>query len=712
MELATEAGQLIERKEIDTALVALRDALALDPGCQEARRLHDATQRETRRRSVRPQIETLVRKSEDAIAARQFTDALQNLDLAQRLDPSDPDLQMRLERARSLHECSLAARASLTAAREELANQRLQEAHERVREALIADPGNPSAERLLEVVRDAIARAESESKYGEHLDIARHFFASNDFNRAIGVLSALCAARPDVDEARQLLAQAQQRQLASELETAAVARARKILSKGEFAEATELLEKLRADSPSNPEVLDLLEEATAGKLRSERIAQVVTRAALLREALDYPAALDALRGALTSYPESYELRAALRTAQDAQRRHESEQAARQAMFASMAEREPEETPTKILQPADLRPPPSIEPERTPAIVPRRRVLFAGIGAVSVLLFVIVFFRPNVRPNPVEQTHTAQPDIQAEPPRLAPVHSTREPAVTNPKVDHKVEVPIVSVGKENTALSAPSPTDLIVKSLNSANTVPPRAAPTEEKPPIKPPATAALPASTQTASLPTVQPAVTPPSSTPAPTPIVSAPRPVSTIPAAAEARDRGMHLVSLKSYDEAIGNFTEAIRLRPDYAAAYRDRGATYQNMYRFREAIEDYRKTLSIDPNYRDAGGLLKDAEYKLSIGLQQPDKYFRQPQTIDAPDARYTAEAIRAGATHGVVRLIFVVDAHGHADDFRVLESPGFHLDEEAIRAVGKCKFRPAEKNGSPVPYEVSLSVKFRRP
>ena len=56
------------------------------------------------------------------------------------------------------------------------------------------------------------------------------------------------------------------------------------------------------------------------------------------------------------------------------------------------------------------------------------------------------------------------------------------------------------------------------------------------------------------------------------------------------------------NYDPAIENFNEAIKLKPDFAAAYTGRGLVYRNKRNYDRAIEDHTKAIELNPNYADA--------------------------------------------------------------------------------------------------------------
>lgn len=73
------------------------------------------------------------------------------------------------------------------------------------------------------------------------------------------------------------------------------------------------------------------------------------------------------------------------------------------------------------------------------------------------------------------------------------------------------------------------------------------------------------------------------------------------------------------------------------------------------------------------------------------------------------YSVEARRA-KYQGVCILSLVVDAKGKPQDVRVVRALGMGLDEKAIEAVSQYRFKPAMKNGMPVPVKINIEVAFR--
>lgn len=58
----------------------------------------------------------------------------------------------------------------------------------------------------------------------------------------------------------------------------------------------------------------------------------------------------------------------------------------------------------------------------------------------------------------------------------------------------------------------------------------------------------------------------------------------------------------------------------------------------------------------------------------------------------------------------LYVEVDPNGRARNPRVVRSLGLGLDEKAIEAVQKWKFRPGYKDGQPVTVSATIEVNFR--
>ena len=84
--------------------------------------------------------------------------------------------------------------------------------------------------------------------------------------------------------------------------------------------------------------------------------------------------------------------------------------------------------------------------------------------------------------------------------------------------------------------------------------------------------------------------------------------------------------------------------------------------------------------------------------------------PVPIIQPEAEFSDEARRA-KYQGVCLVSLIVDAQGNPQNPRVIRALGMGLDEKALEAVRKYKFKPALKDGrTPVPVMITIEVNFR--
>lgn len=86
-----------------------------------------------------------------------------------------------------------------------------------------------------------------------------------------------------------------------------------------------------------------------------------------------------------------------------------------------------------------------------------------------------------------------------------------------------------------------------------------------------------------------------------------------------------------------------------------------------------------------------------------------------ITAPSVLYKvepefSEEARKAKYQGTVILTIEVSEDGQPHRFRILRGLGLGLDEKAIEAVSRWKFKPAQRNGRPVRAAATIEVNFR--
>jgi TonB family protein len=84
-------------------------------------------------------------------------------------------------------------------------------------------------------------------------------------------------------------------------------------------------------------------------------------------------------------------------------------------------------------------------------------------------------------------------------------------------------------------------------------------------------------------------------------------------------------------------------------------------------------------------------------------------QPIPIFTPEAEFSDEA-RRQKYEGVCMISVIIDAQGNPQSPRVVRRLGMGLDEKALAAVMKYRFKPARKDGRPVAVRISVMVNFR--
>jgi TonB family protein len=95
---------------------------------------------------------------------------------------------------------------------------------------------------------------------------------------------------------------------------------------------------------------------------------------------------------------------------------------------------------------------------------------------------------------------------------------------------------------------------------------------------------------------------------------------------------------------------------------------------------------------------------------GVYQIGGRVSPPVALNTVEAEFSDEARRA-KYQGVCLISMIVDTNGNPQNPRVVRALGMGLDEKALEAVRKYKFKPAMKDGrTPVPVMITVEVNFR--
>jgi len=118
----------------------------------------------------------------------------------------------------------------------------------------------------------------------------------------------------------------------------------------------------------------------------------------------------------------------------------------------------------------------------------------------------------------------------------------------------------------------------------------------------------------------------------------------------------------------------------------------------------EERERFASDEAEAADVIDLSTDEGASVNRDLREPAPYRRlRPAYTDAA-ARAEAEA--------TVDALVEIGADGEVGGVRVVRWAGFGLDEEVVETVRRMHFRPAQREGEPVPVRVLLRYNFRKP
>lgn len=106
--------------------------------------------------------------------------------------------------------------------------------------------------------------------------------------------------------------------------------------------------------------------------------------------------------------------------------------------------------------------------------------------------------------------------------------------------------------------------------------------------------------------------------------------------------------------------------------------------------------------PGFGDRDGSGVEFNGKLGGGVVAP-------VVLHKVDPEFSEEA-RKAKYQGTVVLTIEVGADGMPHAIRIVSGLGLGLDEKAIEAVSQWKFKPATRNGRPVPAPATIEVNFR--
>ncbi len=308
--LIETARRSMESKELDQAQAAVRQALDLDPGNPAAERLRVELRGLVQERTVRSRVEALLREAEEETAGRRYARAAELLEAAARLDSDNGGVAAQLNEVRSRIEQSRKTAQLLDEVRLALKRKELTTAEARVLEALELDPDSADAMELADAVGEAIRRRELDSRIDQGIAEAKSLLLLGSFDAALEILLGLEAESPGSAAVGQWLAHVRQHKDQAERRErldAHLTEARSLMAGERFAEAADVLERLREEFPQESTVADLLAECWEGAERGAVLADAHSQCELLCREEQFEKALAVLDAASKAYPDDPDL---------------------------------------------------------------------------------------------------------------------------------------------------------------------------------------------------------------------------------------------------------------------------------------------------------------------------------------------------------------------------------------------------------------------
>lgn len=177
--------------------------------------------------------------------------------------------------------------------------------------------------------------------------------------------------------------------------------------------------------------------------------------------------------------------------------------------------------------------------------------------------------------------------------------------------------------------------------------------------------------------------------------------------------------------DLAVKEYRKALYLVPDEAYLHSALGEGLEKLGDVRAALEEYNKARHYSPldsalsekceelagtfGPTEAGGKQPVRSEAASTTAFAVGGDVRAPEPIYKPEPPYSVEARQAKYVAMCV-LSIVIDERGMVSDTRVVKPAFFGLAQRTLATVRTWKFKPATRNGVPVPVRVLVEVTFR--
>jgi eukaryotic-like serine/threonine-protein kinase len=329
--LAERARELYELGDLLGAQDTLRRARQIDHSNAQVKSLLEKVSAEIRRSEIQPRVQEHLSRGRSFLQSGQFREAQGEAEAALGLDSRHESAQKLIEEIETAAARAQQLDQKLRLTKQRLAEGALVEAQSALRQAVDLDPSHPQAVELKRQIEEEQARRERRKHLSELLQRARGLWTDLKYDECLALTSEGLKAFPNDPELRNLNETARADQ-AEQKKQVHVSEVRRLLGQRKLVEARKAMEVLTREQPQDPTVRNLQtlllqeeQEETRKKRLEEELANLrsLVSAGRLREAITKGEVL------LKEFPQEYEVHdlvtyARGEVAQQEQKKHEQE----------------------------------------------------------------------------------------------------------------------------------------------------------------------------------------------------------------------------------------------------------------------------------------------------------------------------------------------------------------------------------------------------
>jgi len=302
--------------DLDTALQAAEEALALDPDNTQVRNLHTSISKEVSEKSKQKQLQNLLDEARKDISARQFTAAFEVLKKAEGIDAGSPEIAALMKLASSGREQE-ARRKDLEKFANEiedaLSREEYQAACDKVELALqkfANDPGLLKLKALTDKQREA---GEKKKFVEEQMAAARKLLDAGKAAEALATLEKASQKAPGESRLRSLLAivrESAEQEKTEKTKTDYIQKANEARRRKDYEASIKVLETAQTEIEGSAEIQELLQlvrEEAAALTQRKKVDAAAEEAQHLLAEEEYEQAVSVLEAAAKQSPNNEEL---------------------------------------------------------------------------------------------------------------------------------------------------------------------------------------------------------------------------------------------------------------------------------------------------------------------------------------------------------------------------------------------------------------------